>query len=203
MKTGLLRQKKSRFIPAHAVIAVLALAGAIGLQWLWQSILPPGTESWRLYFAAVLLSATAWLVSTTWLHASLARGRSTTSRTLLQAVADIAASAIAMFILAQGHTSPLALSGLSPLIPLLLAIAAPSALLLLATALTSRDNRSNPPQYSQNSSGTFRFIILAALLVSLSLIAAQPLPKNPPARTTNPQIRETQKPPSENLKSEI
>jgi len=79
----------------------------------------------------------------------------------------------------------------------------PSALLLLATALTSRDNRSNPPQYSQNSSGTFRFIILAALLVSLSLIAAQPLPKNPPARTTNPQIRETQKPPSENLKSEI
>jgi len=196
MKTGLLRQKKSRFFPAHAAIAVLALAGAIGLQWLWQSILPPGTESWRLYFAAVLLSATAWLTSTAWLHASLAGGHSTTSRTLLQAVADIAASAFAMFILTQGHTSPLALGGLLPLVPLLLAIAAPSALLLLATALTSRDNRSNPPQYSQNSSGTFRFIILAALLVSLSFIAAQPLPENSPPRTSNPQTRDGQQPQS-------
>ena len=69
MKTGLLRQKKSRWFAAHTALAVLALAGAVGLQWLWQSTLPPGTESWRLYFSAVLLSTTAWLVSTTWLHA--------------------------------------------------------------------------------------------------------------------------------------
>jgi len=202
MKTGLLHQRKSRWFAAHAALAVLALAGAIGLQWLWQSDLPPGTESWRLYVAAVLFCTTAWLVSTTWLHASLAGGHSTTTRTLLQAVADIAACTFAIFIFAQGHTSPLALSGLSPLVPLLLAIAAPSAILLLATALASRGVRSNLPQYSQNPSGSFRFITLAALLVSLSLMAAQRLPENSPPRTTNPQTYETQNPRSENLKSE-
>ena len=88
-----------------------------------------------------------------------------------------------MFIIAQGHTSPLFLSGLSPLVPLLLAIAAPSTFLLLATALTSRGDRSNPTRYSQNSSGALRFIALAALLISLGLLFSNPFLPAPPKPT--------------------
>jgi hypothetical protein len=170
MKTGLLRQKKSRRPAAHAALAVLALAGAIGLQWLWKSPLPLGIESWQPYVVAVLISTTAWLLFTAWLHATLARRDSTGHRALLQAISDLAICGVAAYILAHGHNSTFALSNVWPICPVLIALAAPSAILLLSTLANSR-NLAHAPTPSPTSIATFRLVSLAVLLVALLLLA--------------------------------
>ncbi len=160
--------KKSRWFAAHAAIAVLALAGAIGLQWLWGPALAIGKESWWLHSSDILLLTTAWLLFTAWHHLNLIHHVGTTRQSLLQAVADIAASAIAAFILAQGHTATLSPMGLWPLMPLLIAIAAPSALILLATAMTVSNSQSSS---ARNTAGILRLIALSALTGYLLVLA--------------------------------
>jgi len=161
------RQAKSRWFAAHATLALLAMAGAIGLQGLWKSPLPAGTESWRPYQAAILVSTTVWLIGTAWLHGSLTAGLAPRGQILFQCLADIATACAAAFLLAQGHSTGLALSGLWPICPLLIAIAAPSGLILLANAVSVEANGSC---VSLSKVVAFRFASLAALLTCLVLV---------------------------------
>src|SRR5882724_7695658 len=161
----------ARLIPAHYAIAALSLLALIIVQTNWDALfVQSAIETWPIYIAVLILAATAWLLSTAWLHLAIARQRSRPlapqpGRAALHAVTDLLVAASATAVLLQGHRSPLALAGLWAVPPALLAISAPSAVLLLAVAYRKRPAAHAPQQ--RRTLDLLRLIVAATLLIAL------------------------------------
>jgi hypothetical protein len=178
--------RQHRPLAAHLAIAALAVAGAALVQSCWGEALHADVApGWRSYIAATIAATTAWLGSAAWLHWRLtceaSEGRRTQAKQLiLNAVSDLLVAAFAGFILREGHKSPVALAGLWLIPPTLLAVAAPSALVLLASAWGMRTAQSNDdelPQSDQSAvTSRLRTAIVVALFLALGGLASRPLP---------------------------
>src|SRR5262245_61481340 len=108
-------------LAAHAAIVALALIGVAVVQTSWTSAgYFKSLGTLRLLAPAAILCTTAWLFSTAWLHWRL-RSSAATDKVARQAVLDLLVSALAGFILNQGHLSLVALAGLWTIPPVLLA----------------------------------------------------------------------------------
>ena len=171
----------ARLIPAHYAIAALSLLALIIVQTNWDALfVQSAIETWPIYIAVLILAATAWLLSTAWLHLAIARQRSRPlapqpGRAALHAVTDLLVAASATAVLLQGHRSPLALAGLWAVPPALLAIGIPSALLLAAAAF--REQHLNHAFARRPALDLARVMIALVLLISLVLLATRPLPE--------------------------
>jgi hypothetical protein len=65
-----------RTFPAHFGVAILALSGALVMQFAWPIILSrKPAESWWPYDALVVLCATGFLAASAWMHTRAARWR--------------------------------------------------------------------------------------------------------------------------------
>ena len=174
-----------RCFPAHWVVAILALVGAVAVQANWAGVLhgPAASALWP-YSAAALLAATAWLLSTAWLHWRLAEWRPPEWRGRLRrlgalAVSESIVAAFAGVLLWQGHGSRVLLAGLWTVPPVLLAASVISLAAIVASAgSTWREVRDQQPEESdvRPPSDRWRTAIVLALLIALGLLASQPLP---------------------------
>ena len=156
-----------RPLAAHYAIAGLATIGAGILQTSWTSAssaaLGPLTIS-------VILCATAWALSTAWLHWRL-RAPAAPSRMTWQAILDLLVAAMTGVILKQGHLSPVAFAGLWTIPPVLLALALPSALVLLLAARIARSQ-----QAESLTAMRLRTATGMVLLLALGWLATRPVP---------------------------
>jgi hypothetical protein len=156
-----------RPLAAHWAVAGVALVGAAVMQTSWPDAIP---SSYRLISIAVILCATAWALSTAWLHWRL-RLAATPCRMAGQAVLDLLVAAMAGFILNQGHLSPLALAGLWTIPPVLLALGVPSGVALLTVAWMARHEQGKRSVVTR-----LRTTIAIALILTLAWMAMRPRP---------------------------
>jgi hypothetical protein len=160
------RESPQRLAAAHVTVAALALAGAITLQASWTAVsLTAGSVG------LTIVVATLWLLSTAWLHNRLRRQPIQTTRAGLQAASDVVVVCLAGLLLQLGHDSSLAHLWLMP--PVLLAVAATSAVVLAIAALTASNQTvaGTPTQHT-----LWRIVVVAALAASLSFLIIQPYP---------------------------
>ena len=179
----------SRTFPAHWIVTVLALVGAVAVQVHWGAALG-GISDWRPYSIAALLAATAWLVATAWLHWRLADWQTAELpgrfRRLLQlAFSDALVAAYAGLLLWQGHASRVFHAGLWLVPPTLIVVSGTSLAILIAAAVSAgREMRHTEPAEAAGvaPSDRWRTAIVLALLISLGLLGRQPLPERRAAR---------------------
>jgi hypothetical protein len=167
-------------------VAILAVVAALQVQTSWSAALSAeATSHWWIYPWATIAATTMWLSSVAWLHWRLARearqGRFTPARQLvLNAVSDLLVAAFAWFILREGHRSPVALAGVWLIPPTLLSIAAPSTLVLLASAWAvwraGVDDNELLLSEPTAGSGHVRTAIVVTLFLALGGLASRPLP---------------------------
>jgi NaMN:DMB phosphoribosyltransferase len=161
------REISQRFVIAHGTIAALALIAASGLQASWlETSSSRGDYTHWLYRAMTIISATAWLVSTAWLHFKSMQGI-TSSVALLQAGGDLVLAAVAGLLLAAQNRSALALAGLWVVPPILIAISGTSAAALAMVAIAA----SNQQPEGKASFSRWRIAIALAVVVSLGMLA--------------------------------
>ncbi|HZN36292.1 MAG TPA: hypothetical protein VFB80_20830 [Pirellulaceae bacterium] len=172
--------------PAHWIVAILALAGAGAVQVNWGAALggPAAAGLWP-YSIAALVAATAWLLSTAWLHWRLVARRPAElhghlRRLMTLALSELLVASFAALLLWQGHGSRVLLAGLWTVPPVLLVVAAISSAALLAAAGSgAREVSAIAPNSLEAAppSDRWRTVIVLALLISLGLLALRPLPE--------------------------
>jgi len=147
---------------AHYAMTGLAAIGAAVVQTGWASaVFATTTGAARPLVIAIVLCTTLWTISTAWLHWRL-RFPAASRGLAWQALQDLCLAAVATAILIQGHESPISRAGLWAIPPVLLALAVPSALVLLDAA------RIAPQGQAENSAITrFRSAMAIALLACL------------------------------------
>ena len=160
------RESPQRLAAAHVTVAALALAGAITLQASWMAVSLAGSS-----VGLTIVVATVWLLSTAWLHNRLRRQPIQTPSAGLQAASDVVVVGLAGILLWLGHESSLARLWLLP--PVLLAVAATSAVVLAIAALTASNQAvARAPTHH----ALWRIAVVAALAASLSFLIMQPYP---------------------------
>jgi hypothetical protein len=172
--------RSQRWRAGHWAVAGIAAVQALILQSSREQLsAPAAAPQWRLAAAVAIALSTAWLVSVVWCHVRLAQMSSLTRRwpTLLQALGDFGVAIVTLVILRQGHESPLASAGVWLLLPALLAVAVPSAVLEFARSLVARHHEALPEPGSPGRA-TYLFVMLRAasliaLLASLAWLAMQ------------------------------
>jgi hypothetical protein len=183
--------RPSRWVSGHLAVAALAIAGAAAVAMGGSSDLrSAGIDGWRAYIVAAILSAVAWLLSTALVHGQLARsaGPRSPGWLAMSGASDVVVAAIAGFLLLQGHASPLALAGLWKLCPTLLAVAALSAAVLLASAYGALQ-QSHGQRLLSGIDVRWRMAVVIGLLISLGLLAARPMPAGVQSRSSTVQSR--------------
>lgn len=176
--SGGLKTKRSaiRLERAHQAVDAIALIAVVVVQGDWDvstNAAIPKTPSALVPIA--ILTATAWLLSTMWIHAAISwhRNRLTLApiRIALQAIGDLLVSGLAAAVLHAGHQSPFAHAGLWTLAPALLAVSLPSAIVLAAAPFFSPSPYASPPRFGLD---LLRLAITALLLIVLCLLQFQP-----------------------------
>ena len=182
-------QELSRTFPAHWIVTVIALVGAVVVQVHWGAALG-GVTDWRPYSIAALLAATAWLVATAWLHWRLADWQAAElpgrfRRLLPLAYSDAVVAAFAGLLLWRGHASRVFHAGLWLVPPTLIVVSGTSLAILIAAAVSAARelHRTEPAEVaSPGSNDRWRTAIVLVLLISLVLLGRQPLPQRRAAR---------------------
>ena len=160
-------RRARRPLGAHWAIAGVAVIGAAIMQTSWPDVITP---NYKLASIAAILCATAWALSTVWLHWRL-RLVETPGQIAEQAILDLIVAAMAGILLSQGHLSPLALAGLWMIPPVLLALGAPSGVALLTVAWMTRHEPGK-----RSVATRLRTAIAIALILTLAWLAMRPRP---------------------------
>lgn len=167
-----------RTFPAHWTAAIVALSGALALQFAWPTVFSrQPAESWWPYDACVLATATGFLLASAWLHAGAARWRTNELVPRMWQLgealqSDLVVGLFAFLSFLAGPEAHLLRAGLWIVSPVLLASSAASAI-VIGLALHDSVRRFTtdvpPPDapYGRPRHGNVRLVCAAALVVSL------------------------------------
>ena len=168
--------------PVHYGAAVLAAGGALVLQFAWPTILnrPPAASWWPLD-ACVLIAATGYLLTTTWMHHSAARRPTVKSppglwRLARAPVADVVVALVALAIFIRSPEAAALRAGLWLVAPILLTVAAASAVVgavALRRGFRRLDSHAAPADATTGPPRLDLARIALALLLAASLVALE------------------------------
>lgn len=177
---------------SHFVTAAIAAAAAAIVQVNWTTAMTArGTEGWRLFVVAVLLTATAWLGSSAWLHWRLAQSLDEDpierlTRLAMNGFSDLLVMILAGVSLYRGPDSRVLLAGLSLVPPCLMAVAAASIVVLALAGIAAwqrrhaAEDRGDMPPRARDR---WRTAIVVALFIAFGLLSSRPLPGEPQSQS--------------------
>jgi hypothetical protein len=165
----------------------MALLAAAAVQFNWATATSAwGTADWWPWVAAVLVTATAWLLAAAWLHWRLAHSPNEDpierlTRLGMNGVSDLLVALLAAVSLFRGPESRVLLAGLSLVPPALMAVAAASIVALaigMLEAWRRRDSAASGSDSLPRARDRWRTAVVVALFVSIGMLSTQPLPAN-------------------------
>jgi hypothetical protein len=175
-----------RRFPAHWSAAALAIGGAAVVQWAWPAIVRrPSFDSWWPFDAALIVAATGYLLALAEVHVRAAswRPNELVPRLWLLGrvlVGNLVVAVYLLVIFLQGPQTSTLRAGLSILPPVLLAVCAASAAVMLLAMHDGRRRFQNdvPPPEAPHGAAKSEIVhdvfVIGLLLALVALESVEP-----------------------------